>query len=167
MQEIVISVEGTQVERKNEKMKQKKKKRLLKDVVCTRKISDIFKTSETATADSHVQGTTENVSSCSSPSECTTTPIFLAVGEDTLGKIDNDSAETLVCTESEVPSSTITQTLQYEDPVIWPGIITDEFRSSFIIKNIKQKVDADTSFKKSVRVYEDRRTRYLNPRAFF
>lgn len=95
----------------------------------------------TATADSHVEGTTGNVSSCSTASECTTTPIFLAVEEDNSGKIDDDSAETLVCTvtEAEVPSSTTTHTLQYEDPATWPGIITDEFRSSFISKNIEQK----------------------------
>ena len=60
----------------------------------TRKISDIFKTSAPATADSHVEGTTENVSSCRTASECTTTPIFLAVEEGTSGKIDDDSVET-------------------------------------------------------------------------
>src|SRR5678816_3729659 len=109
------------LQRKN---KAGKEERRLKDVACTRKISDIFKTSVTATADSHAEGTTENVSSCSTASECTTTPIFLAVEEDTSGKTDDDSAETLVCTEAEVPSSTTTHTLQYEDPTTWPGIIT-------------------------------------------
>ena len=73
-----------ELKRKN---KAEKEERRLKDVASTRKISDIFKTSEPATANSHVEGTTENVSSCRTDPECTTTPIFLAVEEDVLVKL--------------------------------------------------------------------------------
>ena len=51
------------------------------------------------------------------------------------------------------------------DPNSWPMKISDSLRQSFIAENFSQTLDID--FKKSARVYDDGRTRYLNSSMFF
>ena len=59
-----------------------------------------------------------------------------------------------------------TTNFSLNDPHSWPKIISHSIRQSIIAERFDQRLDIDINSKKSARVYDDGRTRYLNSSMF-